>query len=438
MGWETDYSSRIMSADNAIDRFIKSGHHLFTSGLHVPQRLILTLLQRVQDGALTEIETWGNWMNGTVPFDTLNVRADQFRYHTYFAGPNERAGMRAHNTAHIPVHFSDIEEMAADCALDYGLVTVTPPDEEGYVNIGPLGFTAASLPHCKHLIGQVNRNLPYVTEEHPGSHRFPVTAFDAFVLEDEELEDLPPRPVKPEEEKCAEYILERINDGDCIQIGIGGTADAIGHGLFSKRHLGAYTEMFSDIMAQLQEAGVIDNSRNNYRPGVSVCGYSTGAKHLYSFIDHNPDVLFASYSEVCDPRHIARNNNLVSVNTALSIDLFGQVCAESIGPRQYSASGGQMNFVQGANWSKGGRSFIAVTSVAHTKQGPISRILPTLPAGSAITTLRNDVHYIVTEYGVADLRWADIPTRVRRLIAIAHPDFRDELTYEAKKMDLLY
>lgn len=438
MDWEHEYSSKIMDADQAIDRFIRSGYNLYTSGLHVPSQLILTLLDRVRSGALTGIDIWGNWMNGSFPFGDLQVNEDQFRYHTYFAGPNERAGIAAHNTAHVPVHFSDTEALVAHYHPQYALVSVTPPDEEGYVNLGPLGFTAAALPHCAHVIAQLNRNLPWVSEEYPGSHRYPVSRFDAFVLHDEELEDVPARPVKPEEQKCAEYILERINDGDCIQLGIGGTADAIGHGLFSKKHLGTYTEMYSDILAQLQEADVIDNSRNNYRPGVSVCGYSTGAKHLYDYIDHNPDVLFASYSKVCNPVHIAKNDNLVSVNTAISIDLTGQVCAESIGPRQYSASGGQMNFVQGAKLSKGGRSFIAVTSVAHTKQGPVSRIVPMLAPGSAVTTLRNDVQYIATEYGIADLRFADVPTRVKRLIAVSHPDFRDQLAFEAKKMGILY
>lgn len=438
MDWQQEYESKLMSADEAIERFIHNGYNLYTSGLHVPHALIMSLLDHVAAGSLEGIDIWGNWMNGKVPLGDYDFAEDQFRYHTYFAGPNERAGIAAHNTAHVPVHFGDTEALVAHYAPEYALITVTPPDDEGYVNIGPLGFTSACAPHCAHLIGQVNRCLPYVSEEHPGSHRYPVSAFDAFVEGDEELEDLPARPVKPEEEKCAEYILDRINDGDCIQLGIGGTADAIGHGLFSKKHLGTYTEMYSDILAQLQEAGVIDNSRNNYRPGVSVCGYSTGAKHLYDYIDHNPDVLFASYSKVCDPRHIALNDNLVSVNTAISIDLTGQVCAESIGPRQYSASGGQFNFVQGAKWSKGGRSFIAVTSVAHTKKGPVSRIVPTLTPGSAVTTLRNDVQYIVTEYGVADLQFADVPTRVKRLIAISHPDFRDKLTFEAKKMGILY
>ena len=196
--------------------------------------------------------------------------------------------------------------------------------------------------------------------------------------------------------------------------------------------------MFSDAFVQLQMKGVIDNSRKNYMPGVSVGGYSTGTQRLYDFINDNPDMYYCSYETVCNPINIALNDNLVSVNTAVSIDLTGQVCAESIGTRQYSASGGQFDFVRGVKNSKNGRGFIAVTSVAHTKKGDVSKIVPTLAPGSAITSLRNDLQYVVTEYGVADLRWADIPTRAQRLINIAHPDFRDELTYEAKKLGILY
>ena len=221
-------------------------------------------------------------------------------------------------------------------------------------------------------------------------------------------------------------------------MGIGGIINAIAAGLESKQHLGCFTEMFSDAFVELQQKGVIDNSRKNFMPGVSVAGYSTGTQRLYDFIHENPSMYYTSYETVCNPALIAKNDNLVSVNTAVSIDLTGQVCAESIGARQYSASGGQFDFVRGVKNSKGGRGFIAVTSVAHTKNGPVSKIVPTLAPGSAITSLRNDVHFIATEYGVVDLRWADIPTRAQRLISIAHPDFRDELTYEAKKLGFLY
>ena len=434
MTWESDYQSKVMTAQEAFDRFIHDDMRIYTSGLHVATVLVNELIQRVRDGRLSGIDTWGNWMNGRFPFGELDVPADVFRYHTYFAGPQERAGF-GKCVAHIPVHFGDVAGLASCVSPDVCILSVTPPNESGLCNIGPLGFTADFVPHCKTIIAQVNKNLPFVYGD---CHTIPVSRISAFVEHDEELDDIPMKDPTPEELKAAAYVVDRVPDGATVQLGIGGISDAIGAGLFSKKHLGAYTEMYSDIFAQLQEAGVIDNSRKNYRPGVSIGGYATGAKHLYSFLDHNPDVVFASYNEVCNPARIALNDGIISINTAISIDLTGQVCAESIGPRQYSASGGQMNYVQGAKYSYGGESYICVTSVAHTKNGDVSKITPTLAAGSAITTPRNEVGCIVTEYGVAELRYADIPERCKRLIAIAHPDFRDELTYEAKKLGYLY
>ena len=434
MGWESEYAAKLTNAEEAIDRFVPSGTKVYTSGLHVPTVLINELMDRVRAGRVSGIDSWGNWMNGKFAFSELDVPADVFRYHTYFAGPNERNGF-GHSVAHIPVHFSDVLGLAKSVKPDVALITVTPPNEEGLCNIGPLGFTADFVPQCKTIIAQVNKHLPFVSGD---CHTLPVSRIAAFVEHDEELEDLALKEPSAEERKVAEYVVDRVNDGDTIQLGIGGISDAIGEGLFCKQHLGAYTEMYSDVFARLQEAGVIDNSRKNYRPGVSIGGYSTGAKHLYDFLDHNPEVVFASYNEVCNPARIAMNDNLISINTAISIDLTGQVCAESIGPRQYSASGGQMNYVQGAKFSNGGESYICVTSVAHTKKGDVSKITPMLAPGSAITTPRNEVGCIVTEYGVAELRYCDIPERCKRLIAIAHPDFREELEREARKLGYLY
>lgn len=434
MGWQSDYRQKLTTPREAIERFVPDGSKVFASGLHVATLLVDELIGRVRDGSLRGIDMWGNWMNGSFPYSQLDVPAQTFRYHTYFAGPNERAGF-GRCVAHIPVHFADLIGLAEATRPDVAIVSVTPPNEEGLCDIGPLGFTADFLPSCKTVIAQVNSRLPFVAGD---AHTIPVSRISAFVEHDEELDEVPTKEPSAEERKAAEYVVDRVPDGATVQLGIGGISDAIGLGLFSKKHLGAFTEMYSDIFARLQEAGVIDNSRKNYRPGVSVGGYATGARHLYDFIDHNPEVVFARYSEVCNPARIALNDNLVSINTAISIDLTGQVCAESIGPRQYSASGGQMNYVQGAKYSKGGASYICVTSVAHTRKGDVSKIVPTLAPGSAVTTLRNDVGYIVTEYGVADLRYQDIPERCRRLIAIAHPDFREKLALEAKKLGYLY
>lgn len=423
-----------MSAQDAFDAYVHNGMRIYTSGLHVATVLINELIERIRDGRLQGIDTWGNWMNGHFPFSEIDVPAETFRYHTYFAGPVERNAF-GRCCSHIPVHFSDVGGLAAHVSPDVCILTVTPPDENGNCNIGPLGFTADFVPHCKTFIAQVNKYLPFVSGD---CHTIPVSRISAFVEHDEPLDEMKLSEPSAAELKVAEYVVDRVPDGATVQLGIGGISNAIGEGLFCKKHLGAYTEMYSDVYARLQEAGVIDNSRKNYRPGVSVGGYASQNKHLYDFIDKNPEVVFAPYTEVCNPARIALNDGIISINTAISIDLTGQICAESIGPRQYSASGGQLNYVQGAKYSNGGESYICVTSVAHTKKGDVSKITPMLAQGSAITTPRNDVGCIVTEYGVAELRYADIPERCKRLIAIAHPDFRDELTYEAKKLGYLY
>ena len=435
MSWTKEYKEKQVSLQQIFESHLTGNQKVYIGGLHTPNTIINEMLQRIRDGRLSGIDAWGNWINGHVTLNETQVGPETFRYHTYFAGPNERAGMAAGCVAHIPVHFSDVNRMLREVGLDYAVVQMTPPDENGYCNIGPLGFEPGGVQGAKHIIAQVNRNLPRVFGD---SHDYHVSQIDAFLLQDEELEDIVVPDPTPEELKVAELIVDRIPDGACIQLGIGGISNAIAKGLESKQHLGAFTEMYSDALVELQMKGVIDNSRKNYFPGKSVGGYSTGSKRLYDFINQNPEVYFTSYETVCNPECIAKNDNLMSLNTAVSIDLTGQVCAESIGPRQYSASGGQMNFVQGVKNSKGGMSFIAVTSVAHTKKGDVSKIVPMLAQGSAITSLRNDVQYIATEYGVADLRWADVPTRAKRLISIAHPDFRDELAFEAKKMGILF
>lgn len=437
MNWQEEYERKQITLEEVFDKHITGNQKLYTGGLHVPATIINEMLARIAEGSLSGIDSYGNWMNGNITFANLDVTPQQFRYHTYFAGPNERSGFSAGSgcVTHIPVHFSDTNRMLEELAVDYAIVQMTPPDAQGNCNIGPLGFEQGALRGAKHIIAQINTRLPRVFGD---SHTYHVSAIDAFFIHDEPLEDVVVAAPTPEEIKTAEWIVDRVNDGDTIQLGIGGIINAIAAGLASKQHLGAFTEMYSDAFVELQMKGVLDNSRKTYFPGKSVAGYSTGAQRLYDFIHENPDVYYCSYETVCNPACIAQNDNLVSVNTAVSIDLTGQICAESIGARQYSASGGQFDFVRGVKNAKNGRGFIAVTSVAHTKKGPVSKIVPTLAPGSAITSLRNDVQYIVTEYGVADLRWADIPTRAQRLINIAHPDFRDELTFEAKRLGYLY
>ena len=234
--------------------------------------------------------------------------------------------------------------------------------------------------------------------------------------------------------KIAGNIVDRVPDGACLQLGIGGVASAIGGFLKEKRDLGIHTEMFVNELYDLIACGAVNNSRKTLMPGKTVLGFSLGSREMYDFMDHNHDIEARPFAWVNDPRVIAQNDNMVSINGAMQVDLMGQVCAESIGPRQFSGTGGQADFVRGANWSKGGMSFLCLPSTLTTKSGEVkSKISCALPLGSVVTTPRADVQYIVTEYGVADLRNEPLDVRAKRLIAIAHPDFRDQLTFEAKK-----
>ena len=434
MTWQQEYRSKLMSPEALVDRYISNGTMCFTSGLHVANPILKKILDRVREGSLSGIEFIGISVSKDLGFGDIDVPEDVFRYHCMFSMWFERPGL-GKCISHVPVHFGDTEAAIAHYAPEVGIMQVTPPDEEGYVSVGPLGISQAGLPYCKRLVAQVNKHMPYVFG---ASSRVHVSRFDAFVEEDEKLYSIPDIQPTPEETRAAGYVAERINDGDTIQVGIGGMGTAVCRSLVGKKHLGCFSEMYSVELARLQRMGVIDNSRKNYRPGVSIAGYSEGSQELYDYIDRNPEVYYLSYSDVCNPLEIAKNDNMVSVNTAISIDLGGQVCAESIGPRQYTASGGQFSYVLGAKYSKGGKSFICMTSVANTKSGPVSKIAVNLAPGSAVTTHRNDVHYVATEYGCVDLRYADVPTRAKRLISIAHPDFRNQLEYEARKIGFLF
>lgn len=433
--WQAEYERKVMTAEEAVCAFVPSGSKVFMGGLDVAQHTLEALFQRVLTGEVEGIELYGNMTNGDLGLDRLRVPEERFRYRSFFNGANERAGTAAGSATYVPLHLSRTERYLAHVEPDVSIVQMTPPDEHGFCNIGPMGFTPAGLRHSRTIVAQVNPNLPAVNGT---AHDYHVSDIAAFVPCDDPLACMPAAQFAPEELKIAEHIVARVPDGACIQLGIGGLANAIGQGLRSKQHLGVHSEMFPDVMAELQSEGVIDNSRKTHLSSVSVAGFAVGTRKLYDFIDRNPDVLFTPYEYVNALDVIRANDNMVSVNSAVSIDLTGQVCAESFGSRQYSGSGGQVDYVRGAAASKGGMSFIAFTSLAHTSKGPVSKIVPTLAPGSVVTTLRNDVHYVCTEYGCVDLRYCDIPTRATRLISIAHPDFRDELAFEARRLGLLY
>lgn len=435
MTYEEIYKSKLISAKECVDKHIHSGDKIFIGGLASADSILRYVVDKVKDGSLENISFHGNLITDDIGYHTGDIDPAKFNYQSFFFGNYERKGFVNHVVSYAPIHLSATEEYVKSLDIDVTVVLMTPPDEKGYCNIGPSGYNVSALKNTKKIIAQINKNIPRVF----GScHDFHVSEIDAFV--ECHKENYAPSSTSASllDEKIASHILERIPDGACIQLGIGGTANAVGFGLKDKKHLGVHSEMFTDSMVYLHNIGAIDNSQKTFMPGRSVAGFAFNTEISNNFINKNPKVFFEPYHVVNNVNNIASNDNLMSINTAIAIDLTGQICSESIGMRQYSGTGGQVDYVRGATLSKGGKSFIAIPSVANTKNGPVSKINVSLPAGSFVTTLRTDVMYVVTEYGCVNLRFCDIPTRARKLISIAHPDFRDELTFEAKKYGYIY
>lgn len=288
------------------------------------------------------------------------------------------------------------------------------------------------------IVLQINRFSPYVTGQRTKIH---ISQARHVVWADVEKETIPGGPAEedPTVAAMSRYLLDQIPDGACIQLGIGGVATAVGYGLMSKNDLGCHTEMMSDSIMALMKAGVINNSRPKFIPGRTVVGFAFGSRALYEFLDHNEDLFFGPFPVVNNPVNIAQNDNMISINTAMSIDLFGQVAAEGMGTRQFSGTGGQGDYVRGAQLAKGGKSFLAFSSTVGVGSDgtPKSRIVPTFPPATIVTTPRSDVQYVVTEYGVVNLKPLTTRDRARALIDLAHPDCRGMLTAEAKKLGLL-
>ncbi len=316
--------------------------------------------------------------------------------------------------------------------VDYLCVTVSSMQEGGVFACGCSGAALEALKRkAKHIFLEVNANMPFSASATP----FRLEEIDGLCENDRPLATLPASNLDDVSLAIGNYIAERIPDGATIQLGIGAIPDAVGLALREKKHLGLHTELFTDSMVELIQCGAVDNSMKPIHTGKTVSAFAYGSKRMYDYIDHNPDFEMLPVSYVNSPIVIAKHPNFVSINAALEVDFFGQVCAESVGTRHVSGTGGQVDYVRGAVMSEGGQSFIAFPSTA--KGGQISRIKSTLTPGAIVTTSKNDVDCVVTEYGVAKLRGRTLRQRVQGLIAIAHPNFRDELTFEAKKRGLL-
>ena len=350
-----------------------------------------------------------------------------FRHNALFVGAPARRAIAEHRADYTPAFFSDVPRMFRDGTLhvDVFAFTCSPPDERGYVSLGlSCDYGAQAVKSAKTVIAEVNPNMPRTF----GETFVHVSEIDAFVPSWEPLPESAPPKISDADRQIGKYIADLVHDGDCLQLGIGAVPDAVCSFLMDKHDLGLHTEMISDGVLPLLEAGVINGQRKQRDVGKVCVTFLMGTRRLYDYVDNNPMIRMLPVDVCNNPAVISQNDNVVSINSCVEVDLQGQVCAEAIGLRQISGIGGQMDFVRGANLSKGGRSIIALHST--TSDQSVSKIVSTITTGGPVTTSRCDVNYIVTEYGVAQLRGKTLRERARQLIAIAHPKFRAALAAE--------
>lgn len=436
MTWQNEYKSKLCTPEAAIQNHVRSGDCVYGGGASVAVTTLNALFAAIDDGALNNITLHAHsFCNPGLELEKYSFTRDQLKLPTFFMNAPDREALKNKKAEYMPLQYGMYDRYIDYHRPNVAIILVSPPDENGYCNIGPFGFTPAAMNCATTIIGQVSKHVPRVNGS---AHDYPVSRFTAFVEADDQLTIINNPPTSEIETRIASYILDFIKDGSCIQLGIGGIANAIGFNLKGRKHLGIHTEVLTDSIIDLMESGAVDNSQKTFNRGYSTIGFVFGSQHQYDYINNNKDFMFVPFREVVSIQNIASIDKMISINAAVSVDLTGQVCAESIGPRQYSGTGGQLDFVRGASMSKGGASFIAMPSIAHTKIGPTSRISLNLPLGSIVTTPRTDVQYIVTEYGCVNLQFCSVPDRVKKLISIAHPDYRDELVYQAKTAGLLY
>ena len=425
MNWKEIYESRKMTAREAVSRIRSGNRVVIAHACGEPSYLVEAMVANA--AAYRDVEIVHMVAMGQGEYCKPEY-AENFRHNGIFLGGNTRAAIAEGRGDFTPSFFFEVPRLFhSTLPVDVALVMVTPPDENGMCSLGvSVDYTMEAVKSAKTVIAQVNPQMPWT-----GPHSLvSVEDLDCIVEHEAPLIELQPPKISDVERAIGENCAALIPNGATLQLGIGAIPDAVLLFLKGKKDLGIHTEMFSDGVVDLAEAGVITNAKKSLHPGKYVVTFLMGTRRLYDFVDHNPDVELRPVDYVNNPFIIAQNDNLISINSCVQVDLMGQVASESIGPKQISGVGGQVDFVRGASASKGGVSIMAMPA---TVKGKISKIVPLLDEGAAVTTSRNDVDYVVTEYGVAALKGRTLRQRAHNLIEIAHPDFRDELKAEYEK-----
>ncbi|NLF63801.1 MAG: acetyl-CoA hydrolase/transferase family protein [Chloroflexi bacterium] len=430
MSWREIYRQKVTDVDTALQA-IQSGDRIYVGGgAGVPKTLCSGLVRRAPE--LRNVEVAHILTFADAPYADPQYQ-ESFRVNALFIGPNVRSAVQEGRADFTPVFLSEIPRLFRTILpLDVALISLTPPDAHGFCSFGvEVGTTKPAAEVARIVIAEINPRMPRTL----GNAFIHVSRLTHIVEVDYPLPEAPQGGSSPEHMKVGEHIAGMIPDEATLQAGIGSIPDAVLRNLTNHRHLGVHTELFSDGVMDLVNAGVITCERKNFHQGKIISGFLFGSQALYDFVYNNPLLELHPTDYVNDPFNIAQNDRMVAINSALQVDLTGQVNADSIGPRLYSGVGGQLDFIRGASRSKGGLPIIALVSTARDET--ISRIVPVLYEGAGVVTTRNDVHYVVTEYGVASLYGRSVRQRARELINVAHPKFREELTAEARKLGYL-
>lgn len=431
MSWMEIYRAKVKTADEALS-VMQSGQRVYIhQGCAEPEELVKAMVRRGRE--LRDVEVIHLATMGTADYARPEYEG-HFRHNALFIGANVRQAVQEGRADYTPIFLHEIEALFRNGTLpiDLALIQCSPPDDYGFMSLGTgVDITLTAAKHARHVIVEVNDQCPRTL----GDSFLHVSKASAIVETSHPLPEYHKGEITEVHRAIAAHVANLVPDGATLQTGIGGIPDAVLLALSHHKDLGVHTEMFSDGLIELIQSGVVNNERKTLHPHKVISGFVLGTRKLFDFIHDNPIFEFHPTSYTNDPFVIAQNDRMVAINSALEVDLTGQVCADSIGHLPYSGIGGQVDFIRGAARSKGGLPIIALPATA--RDGTVSRIVPVLRPGAGVVTSRGDVHYVVTEFGVASLHGKTLRQRAEALIQIAHPRFREELLREADRLGYL-